>query len=86
LVLRARYDVLILELVALTDSPMLRKLTFVPAELEDALTIRSHGIRRRQRRLQKARRMLEGKDTNQVATSVAFVCGFNDVGHFSRES
>jgi AraC-like DNA-binding protein len=39
----------------------------------------------RQRRLQKARRMLEGRDTIQTATSVAFVCGFNDVGHFSRE-
>jgi AraC-like DNA-binding protein len=39
----------------------------------------------RQRRLQQARRMLEGSDTNQTVTSVAFVCGFNDVGHFSRE-
>ena len=39
----------------------------------------------RQRRLQQARRMLEDVDTNQTVTSVAFVCGFNDVGHFSRE-
>ena len=39
----------------------------------------------RQRRLQRARRMLEGADTNQTVTSVAFICGFNDVGHFSRE-
>jgi len=39
----------------------------------------------RQRRLQQARRMLEGSDTDQTVTSVAFVCGFNDVGHFSRE-
>ena len=39
----------------------------------------------RQRRLQQARRMLEGRETNQTVTSVAFVCGFNDVGHFSRE-
>ena len=39
----------------------------------------------RQRRLQQARRMLEGSDANQTVTSVAFVCGFNDVGHFSRE-
>jgi len=29
--------------------------------------------------------MLEGSDANQTVTSVAFVCGFNDVGHFSRE-
>jgi AraC-like DNA-binding protein len=29
--------------------------------------------------------MLEGRDTIQTVTSVAFVCGFNDVGHFSRE-
>jgi AraC-like DNA-binding protein len=39
----------------------------------------------RQRRLQRARHMLEGAETNQTVTSVAFVCGFNDVGHFSRE-
>ncbi len=39
----------------------------------------------RQRRLLQARRMLEGRETNQTVTSVAFVCGFNDVGHFSRE-
>jgi AraC-like DNA-binding protein len=39
----------------------------------------------RQRRLQRARRMLEGRETNQTVTAVAFVCGFNDVGHFSRE-
>jgi hypothetical protein len=45
LVWRARYDVLILELVALTGSPVSRKLTFDAA---------------RQRRLQKTRRMLEG--------------------------
>lgn len=38
----------------------------------------------RQRRLQQARRMLERRQTNQTVTSVAFVCGFNDVGHFSR--
>ena len=39
----------------------------------------------RQRRLQRARQMLEEAETNQTVTSVAFVCGFNDVGHFSRE-
>jgi len=39
----------------------------------------------RQRRLQRARMMLEDTETNQTVTSVAFVCGFNDVGHFSRE-
>jgi len=39
----------------------------------------------RQRRLQRARQMLEDTETNQTVTSVAFVCGFNDVGHFSRE-
>jgi AraC-like DNA-binding protein len=39
----------------------------------------------RQRRLQRARQMLEESETNQTVTSVAFVCGFNDVGHFSRE-
>jgi AraC-like DNA-binding protein len=39
----------------------------------------------RQRRLQRARQMLEDGETNQTVTSVAFVCGFNDVGHFSRE-
>ena len=39
----------------------------------------------RQRRLQRARKMLEDTETNQTVTSVAFVCGFNDVGHFSRE-
>ena len=38
----------------------------------------------RQRRLQQARRMLEDGDPCQTVTS-AFVCGFNDVGHFSRE-
>jgi AraC-like DNA-binding protein len=39
----------------------------------------------RQRRLQRARQMLEDTQTDQTVTSVAFVCGFNDVGHFSRE-
>jgi AraC-like DNA-binding protein len=39
----------------------------------------------RQRRLQRARQMLENADATQTVTSVAFVCGFNDVGHFSRE-
>ena len=39
----------------------------------------------RQRRLQQARRMLQQGDSNQTVTSVAFDCGFNDVGHFSRE-
>jgi transcriptional regulator GlxA family with amidase domain len=39
----------------------------------------------RQRRLQHARKLLEDTETNQTVTSVAFVCGFNDVGHFSRE-
>lgn len=39
----------------------------------------------RERRLQRARRMLEGGKQNQTVTAVAFVCGFNDVGHFSRE-
>jgi AraC-like DNA-binding protein len=39
----------------------------------------------RQRRLQRARQMLEEAETNQTVTSVAFVCGFNDAGHFSRE-
>jgi AraC-like DNA-binding protein len=39
----------------------------------------------RKRRLQRARRMLEGGEQNQTVTAVAFGCGFNDVGHFSRE-
>jgi hypothetical protein len=39
LVWRARYDVLIRRLVALTGSPVSRKLTFEPAELEDALMV-----------------------------------------------
>ena len=39
----------------------------------------------RQRRLQRARHMLEEAESNQTVTSVAFLCGFNDVGHFSRE-
>lgn len=39
----------------------------------------------RQRRLQEARRLLETADENHSVTSVAFRCGFNDVGHFSRE-
>ncbi len=39
----------------------------------------------RQRRLQQARRMLEEGDASHTVTSVAFYCGFNDVGHFSRE-
>lgn len=39
----------------------------------------------RQRRLQEARRLLESGDGNHTVTSVAFRCGFNDVGHFSRE-
>jgi AraC-like DNA-binding protein len=39
----------------------------------------------RQRRLQRARRLLEDREQMQTVTSVAFVCGFNDVGHFSRE-
>jgi transcriptional regulator GlxA family with amidase domain len=29
--------------------------------------------------------MPEGTETNHTVTSVAFLCGFNDVGHFSRE-
>ena len=186
LVWRARYDVLIRKLVALTGAPVARKLTFEPvfkrnkpesrafvailncilanidhaavlapafvlAELEDALMVSmlfnfAHNMRGlleqqvpaagswqverveeyieehldapfdmeriaevtgissrsiyrafkrsrgyspmafvRQRRLQQARRMLKGGETNQTVTSVAFVCGFNDVGHFSRE-
>jgi AraC-like DNA-binding protein len=39
----------------------------------------------RQRRLQRAKQMLEDTVTDQTVTSVAFVCGFNDVGHFSRQ-
>jgi AraC-like DNA-binding protein len=39
----------------------------------------------RQRRLQRARRLLEDRAQTQTVTSVAFVCGFNDVAHFSRE-
>ena len=39
----------------------------------------------RQRRLQRARQMLEEGEMDQTVTSIAFVCGFNDVGHFSRE-
>jgi AraC-like DNA-binding protein len=39
----------------------------------------------RKRRLQRARRMLERGEQKQTVTAVAFVCGFNDVGHFSRE-
>ena len=39
----------------------------------------------RQRRLQWARRLLEDREQMHTVTSVAFVCGFNDVGHFSRE-
>ncbi len=39
----------------------------------------------RRRRLQRARKLLAQAETHQTVTSVAFVCGFNDVGHFSRE-
>lgn len=39
----------------------------------------------RQRRLQRARRMLEDEERAQTVTSVALGCGFNDLGHFSRE-
>jgi len=39
----------------------------------------------RQRRLIHARRLLQDAETNQTVTSIAFGCGFNDVGHFSRE-
>jgi hypothetical protein len=83
LVWRARYNVLILELVALTGSPVSRKLTFEP--VEDALIVPWHSPptsagSRRPSGCRKA------KDTNQTVRSVAFICGFNDVGHFSRES
>jgi AraC-like DNA-binding protein len=39
----------------------------------------------RQRRLMQARRLLEDGDAARTVTSVAFECGYNDVGHFSRE-
>ena len=39
----------------------------------------------RQRRLQRARQMLKEAQTSQTVTSVAYACGFNDAGHFSRE-
>ena len=39
----------------------------------------------RQRRLQQARVLLEEQARGQSVTSVAFVCGFTDASHFSRE-
>ena len=39
----------------------------------------------RQRRLQQARVLLEDQQCGQSVTSVAFVCGFTDASHFSRE-
>ena len=39
----------------------------------------------RQRRLQQARVLLEEQALGQSVTSVAFVCGFTDASHFSRE-
>jgi AraC-like DNA-binding protein len=39
----------------------------------------------RQQRLQQARVLLEEQARGQSVTSVAFVCGFTDVSHFSRE-
>jgi hypothetical protein len=58
--------------------------SFVLGELEDALMVPWHspasaGSRR-------PGGCWKAKDTNQTVTSVAFVCGFNDLGHFSRES
>jgi AraC-like DNA-binding protein len=39
----------------------------------------------RQRRLEQARRLLDDREQLRTVTSVAFICGFNDVGHFSRQ-
>ncbi len=39
----------------------------------------------RQRRLLRARRMLEAGAASQTVTAVAFYCGFDDVAHFSRD-
>ena len=39
----------------------------------------------RQRRLEQARRLLDDREQLRTVTAVAFICGFNDVGHFSRQ-
>jgi hypothetical protein len=83
LVWRAGYDVLIRKLVALTGSPMSRKLTFEPA-----FGSRGYSPPWRSPASAGSRRpggCWKASDTNQTVTSVAFVRGFNDVGH-RRES
>jgi hypothetical protein len=56
----------------------------VLAELEDVLMVPWHS-RPASAGSRRPGGCWKAKDTNQIATSVVFVCGFKDVGHFSRE-